>query len=109
MSTQSHDPFPIQPSENFFSQALDFMPVPMWIYDLQTLAFLEVNNAAINQYGYSKEQFLSMNLKDIRPEEDIEALLNDVKNTSYRLHKEGIWRHKRKNGEIIIVAIISRL
>ena len=42
-------------------------PQPMWIYDLESLAFLEVNSAAIHHYGYSREEFLSMTLKDIRP------------------------------------------
>ena len=53
-------------------------PQPMWIYDLETLAFLEVNQAAISHYGYSRKEFLSMTLKDIRPPEDIPALLKDV-------------------------------
>ncbi|MDP2722729.1 MAG: PAS domain S-box protein, partial [Bacteroidales bacterium] len=82
-------------------------PQPMWIYDLETLAFLEVNKAAVNHYGYSEEEFLSMTLKDIRPEEDIPALLEDVKNTHSELNAAGEWRHLKKNGELIDVEITS--
>ncbi len=46
-------------------------PTSMWIYDLETLCFLAVNNAAIHSYGYSRKEFLEMTLKDIRPSKDI--------------------------------------
>ncbi len=82
-------------------------PQPMWIYDLETLAFLEVNQAAIQHYGYTREEFLSMTLKDIRPQEDIPALLKDVELTRRTLNPAGEWRHLKKNGEIIHVEIIS--
>ena len=82
-------------------------PQPMWIYDLETLAFLEVNDAAINHYGYSKEEFQAMTLKDIRPKEDIERLLKDVELTRKTYNPAGEWRHLKKNGEIIRVEIIS--
>jgi len=84
-------------------------PLPMWIYDLQTLKFIEVNEAAINHYGYSKERFLSMSLKDIRPIEDVPELEKDVESTHYAYNKAGVWRHKKENGEIILVEIISHL
>ncbi len=82
-------------------------PQPMWIYDLETLVFLEVNDSAILHYGYSREEFLKMNLKDIRPKEDIEALLKDVQATSKSLNSAGEWRHLKKNGEIMDVEIYS--
>jgi PAS domain S-box-containing protein len=82
-------------------------PQPMWIYDLESLQFLEVNNAAINDYGYSKEEFLSMTLADIRPKEDVPALYEDVKKTWRKYNKAGVWRHLKKNGELILVSIIS--
>ena len=52
----------------------DRNPLPMWIYDLQSLAFLAVNDAAVERYGYSREDFLAMTIADIRPPDDIEAL-----------------------------------
>jgi PAS domain S-box-containing protein len=80
-------------------------PQPMYIYDLETLGFLEVNQAAIDHYGYSKEEFRGMTLKDIRPAEDIPALLIDVENKNEKFKPAGVWRHAKKNGEIIFVDI----
>lgn len=82
-------------------------PQPMWIYDLENLSFLDVNDAAINHYGYTRKEFLSMTLKDIRPAEDIDALMKDVEKTWRIYNSAGEWRHKKKTGEIIIVEIIS--
>jgi hypothetical protein len=82
-------------------------PQPMWIYDLESLYFLEVNDAAINHYGYTRDEFLKMTLKDIRPPEDVEALLRDVQLTRKALNPAGEWRHLKKNGELINVEIVS--
>jgi len=82
-------------------------PQPMWIYDLETLAFLEVNEAAINHYGYSLDEFLSMTIKDIRPTEDVPALMEDLEKASSNLNMAGEWRHIKKNNEIIVVEISS--
>ena len=82
-------------------------PQVMWIYDLETLAFLEVNSAAVLHYGYTKEEFLSMTLKDIRPQEDIDALMKDVELTRRTYNPAGEWRHLKKNGELMHVEIIS--
>jgi len=82
-------------------------PHPMWIYDLETLAFLDVNDAAIQHYGYSQEEFLSMTIKDIRPTEDIPALLENITKVTKGLDIAGTWRHIKKDGNLIYVEIIS--
>ncbi|MDQ7817277.1 MAG: PAS domain S-box protein [Melioribacteraceae bacterium] len=82
-------------------------PQPMWIYELCTLKFIEVNDAAVNHYGYSRDEFLSMTLKDIRPPEDIPALLEDIELTHNVLNSAGEWRHVRKDGTLINVEIVS--
>ena len=82
-------------------------PQPMYIYDVETLAFLEVNLAAIKHYGYSKEEFLQMTIKDIRPSEDIPTLLTEVKDKRDIYKPTGEWRHIKKNGEIIFVDITT--
>ena len=83
-------------------------PLPKWVYDLETLRFLEVNEAAVRLYGYSQKEFLKMSIKDIRPVEDVEQLLKDVmkikKGTDLR---QGVWKHVRKNGEIILVELTA--
>lgn len=82
-------------------------PQPMWIFDLETLAFLEVNQAAVNHYGYSTEEFLTMTIKNIRPPEDLPALYEDIKRSSQINNSGTVWRHRKKNGEIIFVEISS--
>jgi len=95
----------IRANEEKYRYLFDNNPQPMYIYDVETLAFLEVNKAAIVHYGYSKEEFLQMNLTDIRPLEDIPSLLKDVKDNQQGVKPAGLWRHTKKNGEIIYVDI----
>jgi len=77
-------------------------PLPKWVYDCETLRFLEVNEAAIQHYGYSREEFLGMTLTDIRPIEDVEALLSDIiKIKDEQGSRQSMWRHRKKNGELI--------
>src|SRR5688572_11837376 len=80
-------------------------PLPIWVFDTETLRFLAVNRAAIKQYGYSEEEFAAMTLADIRPQEDIPALRDDVA----RQHNElRLWRHCKKDGTFIHVQISAR-
>ncbi|MBK6604006.1 MAG: PAS domain-containing protein [Leptospiraceae bacterium] len=92
-------------NESFFTKN----PIPMWVYDLATLQFLEVNEAATIVYGYSREEFLSMTIKDIRPSEDLPALLKvaNVDNEGYA--DTGVWRHLKKNGELLYVNISGQV
>ncbi|HEX2961613.1 MAG TPA: PAS domain S-box protein, partial [Ignavibacteriales bacterium] len=83
-------------------------PHPMWVFDKKTLRFLAVNNAALEQYGYSREEFLSMTIKDIRPKEDLPGLEKNLEETvSTDYQRSGPWRHMRKSGEVIFVEITS--
>ena len=84
-------------------------PLPMWVYDLETLRFLEVNDAAIAHYGYSQEEFLELSLIDIRPGEDISLLNDDLRTPRPILQESGPWRHRLKDGRIIYVQIASHL
>ncbi|MCF8231188.1 MAG: PAS domain S-box protein [Bacteroidales bacterium] len=99
----------LKESEKKYKYLFENNPVPMWIYDLESLKFLMVNNAAVHNYGYSRDEFLSMTIKDIRPAEDIEALKKDVEGTTGFYNKAGIWRHTQKSGKIIHVEINSHL
>lgn len=83
-------------------------PLPMWVYDIKTLCFTAVNNAAVAQYGYSKEEFAKMNLFDLRPPEDHKALMENIgleNNLTYTL--SGKWRHIKKDGTTVHVDINS--
>lgn len=83
-------------------------PVPMWVYDPETFEFLEVNEAAEKQYGYSRKEFLAMTTLEIRPESEQKALQETVAARGFKENKySGVWKHQRKNGEIIYVDIES--
>src|SRR5712691_8830056 len=68
----------LRQSEQRYHLLFDSNPHPVWVYDLQTLAILDVNHSAVRKYGYSREEFLSLTIKDIRPPEDVPALLEDT-------------------------------
>lgn len=99
----------LQKSEKRYSELFHLSPLPMWVYDLNTLEFLDVNKAAIVHYGYDRQEFLSKTLKNIRPPEDL-SLLEDAleanKEQNSLFHKR-VFRHLKKNGGIIKVEIIS--
>ncbi len=78
-------------------------PNPMWVFDLETLAFLEVNESAIEHYGYTREEFLSMTIRDIRPPEKAGQRHHAALDTADR---GLVWRHRRKNGSFIDVEVI---
>jgi len=82
-------------------------PIPMWVFDRNTLCFLAVNDAAVRQYGYSESEFLAMSIKDIRPSEDIPSLLEDLRQQQTGLQNPGRWRHRRKDGSMVEVDIVA--
>ncbi|NUQ71272.1 MAG: PAS domain S-box protein [Chthonomonadales bacterium] len=85
----------------------DNHPLPVWIYDRTTLRFLEVNDAAITTYGYTRDEFLEMTIDQIRPEEDLPKLLEHLQTLAEGQHAASRWRHRWKDGSIRIVDIIS--
>jgi PAS domain S-box-containing protein len=95
-------------SEKHYRLLFSNNPLPSWIYNSKTLQFLEVNNAALNFYGYSKDEFLKLTLNDIRPPQDIPALKENLRNLATKgTDLTYQWRHKKKNGDIVYVEIKS--
>lgn len=93
-----------------YKKLFDRSPMPMWLFDTKTLAFLDVNEAAVRHYGYTREDFLSMTIKDIRPSRNAENIENLVKaNRISGAFYEGHAEHTKKNGENIYVKIESNL
>jgi PAS domain S-box-containing protein len=96
-------------SERRYSELFQMSPLPNWVYDRKTLKFLEVNQAAIDHYGYTREEFLTMTIKDIRPPEDmalLEATMIKNKNMESLVHYKN-FRHQKKNGDKIQVELQS--
>jgi PAS domain S-box-containing protein len=97
----------LRKSEAQYRLLFESNPQAMWVYDLTTLRFLAVNDAAVRHYGYSRSEFLDMTIKDIRPPEDVKLLENYLASESAELDHAGEWRHRKKDGTIINVDITS--
>ncbi len=83
-------------------------PQPMWLYDIETLQFLAVNDSAIEKYGYTREEFLGMTIEQIRPAEDLSSLHETLRKANDDPTRQLEWRHKRKDGKILVVEIQFR-
>lgn len=94
-------------SEQRYSELFDFSPQPMWVFDLETLDFMDVNLSAIKHYGYNRSEFLSMKISDIRPSEELSMLMEEVQETRAinPYFAVGVFKHQKKNGEIILVEV----
>lgn len=85
-------------------------PQPMWVYDVETLRFFDVNEAALTKYGYARDEFLALGLTDIRPDEDADLVRAAVRDHSgATLRTSGPWRHRLRGGHEIEVEITSQL
>ncbi len=97
----------LKESEEKYRNLFHLSPLPMWVYDVETLYFLDVNKAAVNHYGFSKEAFLSMTVLDIRPAEDITILHNAINTLlqSEDNYFKGFTKHYNKRGELMDIEI----
>lgn len=99
----------LQESKQKYSDLFHLSPQPMWVYNTATLKFLDVNDAAIKHYFYSKSEFLEMEIKDLCPEEELPELKSIMKKL---IEKNEVLftstlRHKKKNGQLINVELKS--
>ncbi len=94
-------------SERRYRLMFETSPIPALVYNDDTLAILAVSDVTLSHYGYSREEFLSMTIKDIRPEEDIPDLLMHLATTKEDVRHSGIWRHRKKDGTIMTVDVRS--
>ena len=98
----------LKESELRYSDLFQLSPQPMWVYDIDTLCFLDVNKAAISHYGYSQKEFLSMTIMDIQSTDNVSGPANfPGANSSSTQFFQGLFQHKNKSGEIINVDIRS--
>jgi PAS domain S-box-containing protein len=94
-------------SERNYRMLFEGHPQPMWLYDVDTFAFLKVNDSAVARYGYSRAEFMAMTIKDIRPPEDVAKLLEHSASPLPDSDRTGPWRHLLKDGSAIQVLITS--
>ncbi|MEH2444203.1 PAS domain S-box protein [Nostoc sp.] len=97
----------IDDSQRSFNLLFSKNPNPMWVYNQNTLQFLDVNEAAVIHYGYSREEFLQMRITDIRTPEDVPIFREYLRQKHTSLHFAGQWQHRRKDGQIIDVEIVT--
>lgn len=97
----------LRESETRYRSLFDTIPLPVWVYDTQTLRFLAVNQAAVEQYGYSREEFLAMTVEDIRPPEDRARLRRSRALTGGGPDQHQRWRHLTRDGQLRDVEISS--
>jgi diguanylate cyclase (GGDEF)-like protein/PAS domain S-box-containing protein len=83
--------------ESYFRELFAATPQPMWVYHAHTFRFLEVNDAAVGRYGYTRDELLAMDLTGLAPTEDLSAF-----------DSAGPWRYRLKDGRAIWVETTSR-
>ncbi|MFT6838110.1 MAG: PAS domain S-box-containing protein [Sediminicola sp.] len=99
----------LRDSEKKYNDLFHLSPQPSWVYDLETLRFMDVNSAAIACYGYSRKEFMELTLSDIWPVDEIKPLMkeiNDVRSDTERIFN-GAFKHRKKNGVEFDVRIHS--
>ncbi len=97
----------LRASESRYRLMFESNPHPMWVFNIDSFRFLAVNDAAVLAYGYSREEFLAMGIKDIRPPEDVSNLESFIARLTPGPTRSTIWRHRRKDGTVIDVDIAS--
>lgn len=107
ITERKHAERSLSDSESRYRKLFELNPQPTWIYDLETLRFLAVNRAAIEAYGYSQEEFLSMTILDIRPPEEVPVLMQNLAMPDPTKKEYGIWQHRKKDGSLMPVEITS--
>jgi PAS domain S-box-containing protein len=94
-------------SEERYRNLFEGINDPLFVYDTSTWRYLMVNRAAVEKYGYTREEFMSMTIMDLRPPEDVQKLRDSLAQHPGRMEHRGIWRHRKKNGEIVDVQIAT--
>lgn len=102
-----HAQLALQQTQAGYRQLFEANPLPMWIFDPDTLRFHDVNDAAVVQYGYTRAEFLGMTMADILPPEDLPVLRESIASRAHDHAHAGFWRHLLKDGSTIEVETSS--
>lgn len=107
ITTQRQAEQALRRSQEQYRLLFDGSPIPMWVLDRRTLAFLEVNEAAFRLYGFSREEFLARTILDVQVDKEIPRLLQNTAHLSKGLQDVQVWRHRKKDGNVIEVEITA--
>lgn len=94
-------------SEKKYKLLFEHNPLPMWMMTMPDMNIADVNDAAVHHYGYSRNEFLKLNLRDIHPQSDVNAFLSYMRERSSGAYDAGVWRQYKKNRNIIFVEIYA--
>jgi PAS domain S-box-containing protein len=97
-------------SERQYRILFESNPHPMWVYDVLSLRFLAVNTAAVQRYGYTREEFLARDIRDIRPPDDVPRLMEQLTRSDRDrtpVRHAGVYRHRTRDGSVFQVEIAS--
>jgi len=97
-------------AEDAYRQVFENNPVPMYVLESKTLRFIAVNEAMVREYGYTQQEFLAKTVVELHLEEDISTVLLDIKIKKHDLgpQNRGIWKQRKKSGEVIDVGFICQ-
>jgi two-component system, sensor histidine kinase and response regulator len=93
--------------DDSFRLLFEANPQPMWVFNRNALCFLEVNQAALKLYGYSRDEFMSMKATDLRPAEEITRFVEYVNQDRYGLEDAGEWTHRTRDGRHLCLSITA--
>jgi PAS domain S-box-containing protein len=96
-------------SEQRYAYLFQICPLPLWIFDDETLALLEVNQMALEIYGYERDEMLTLTIKELRPVSEIPKLMQTLQYVSMNNDPYfiGVFKHMKKNGDLMDVEIRS--
>ncbi len=95
------------PSEQRYRLLFEGNPLPLWVFDLATMRILDVNDAACRKYGYSREEFLRMDARALRPPEEVPRLEACLRREAPGTREFGRWRHRLRDGREIVVEVVA--
>ncbi|HEU4681801.1 MAG TPA: ATP-binding protein [Gemmatimonadales bacterium] len=96
-----------QEADERYGMLFESNPQPMWVFDVDTLAFLEVNEAATRHYGYSRDEFLSMTIMDLLPPENAPSVPHGLERSGSRRGDVALTQHQRKDGTVVDMELVS--
>ncbi len=105
-----YQPAPLTPGNSVerYRSLFEHAPLAMWVFDAETLRVLDVNDEALAQYGYTRAEFMALRVSDLRLPDEVPAGLGQMGPTPDRLVARGDYRHRRKDGQLLHVAIKSQ-